>query len=255
MADTDPERRGEHLADREHGGGLAASRSRARRARKSTTKPMSATCGDDVETAGAADDPERAVAERGLDGAASSSSLGPASAGRARRRGAREDERGEEEETRRGLPSNGIGATAAITPPTGTAVCRTPSASPRSPLGNQPMTARPLPDCTLAAEDAAEQEQRDERDEVGANAAPTRHAAHPLRPTASVDALAEAVRGEAPGKHRERRPIHSAATTTPICVEREVVLVTDRGASTGPRSRTVEKAACAAEPAASTAQR
>src|SRR5919204_244781 len=46
--------------------------------------------------------------------------------------------------------ARGGSAAAATRPPAGIAVCRTPSASPRSDAGNQYMTARPLAELTLA---------------------------------------------------------------------------------------------------------
>ena len=75
---------------------------------------------------------------------------------------------------------------AAIAPPTGTAVWRTPSAKPRSSAANQRMTARPLPDWTLPPATPASPRRRTSEPKLGAKAAPARQAAQTVSPPASV---------------------------------------------------------------------
>ena len=142
-----------------------------------------------------------------------------------------------------------------MTPPTGTAVCRTPSASPRSWLGNHPITARPLPDCTLPPKTPPSRSSTTSDQKPGANAAPSRQAAQPVRPTASVHRSPKRSAANPLGSIENVSPIHSAATTTPICVSERSYWSRIAGAITGTAKPTVENPACAAKPAASTAQR
>ncbi len=186
---------------------------------------------DEVEPARRSTTPEPAIAERRLDVRGIELVLGA----RERRTSAPderagEDERGEEEEARiERLPSTGM-ATAAITPPTGTAVCRTPSASPRSPLGNQPMTARPLPDCTLPPKTPPSRSRATSDSKSGAKAAPSKAYGAAGQADGERPAARRSGRRRSPqGSIEKVSPTHSAATTTPTCVEREVVLVPDRG--------------------------
>ena len=108
-----------------------------------------------------------------------------------------------------GRPHAASGGTtsAPTSPPTGIAVCRIPSASPRS------AGAEPLHDGPPAGRVDARSGMRprvpsstNSDAEASANAAPTRNTAHAAKPTASADALAEPIGGQPPGEERERRP-------------------------------------------------
>ena len=82
-------------------------------------------------------------------------------------------------------------ATAASAPPIGIAVCRTPSANPRSPAGNQCMTARPLAELTLAPMPPATDEQHDEHHER-------------VRPARAADEHAAGASARSPGRCARR---------------------------------------------------
>ena len=111
-----------------------------------------------------------------------------------------------------------------MSPPSGIAVCRIPSASPRSSGANQCMTARPLAELTLApAAPASASRTTSDRERLRVR----RAARKPRTPQAERenDALAEAIGGDSPGEQRQEsrrsRPPPSSSADLP---EREAVL-------------------------------
>ena len=140
-------------------------------------------------------------------------------------------------------------------PPTGTAVCRTPSASPRSPAENQRITALPLPDWTLPPAIPASPRKSTSQPKLGAYAAAARKAAQSASPTASVQRSPKRSTAKPHGRSANVSPIHSAASTTPTSVSVSPYSSRSAGARTATANETVENDACASVPAASTAQR
>ena len=118
---------------------------------------------------------------------------------------------------------------AATSPPRGTAVCRTPSASPRSSGPNQCMTARPLAELTLAPAPPARASRTTSERKSGAYAAPTMNAAQPASPTAEDGALAVAVGGDPPRQHGQRRADPLRREEHADLGEGQVVLLAQRG--------------------------
>ena len=153
-----------------------------------------------------------------------------------------------------GLPSCGR-TSAATAPPTGTAVCRMPSASPRSCAENQPITARPLPDWTLPPAIPASPRRTTSHAKLGAYAAAARSTAQAASPPATVHRSPKRSTAKPHGSSANVRPIHSAESTIPISVRLRSYWSRSAGASTAIANETVEKLACAAVPAARTAQR
>ena len=226
VADTDPEAGGEHLGDREHGGGLAG-REVARVDEEEHDEAHERDLGDDVETAGAADDPESSVAERRLDIGDLELVLRTRTQEECTDEGAGQDERREEQEggTRaceqwnddRGDHSSDRHGRLSDAE-------REPSFVAREPAHDRSAAAR----LHAAAEDTSEQEQRDERREIGGECRADETCGAPAEPDGQRPALAEAVRGEAPGEHREREPDPLGGDDDADLRQREVVLVTDR---------------------------
>ena len=137
----------------------------------------------------------------------------------------------EEEERRRERPTTprGRGSTSApITPPTGTAVWRTPNASPRSRGGNHCMTARPLADWTLAP--ARRRARTARRPRARSRTRPIERDETPQRASPSASARRSPIRSvdEAPRQQRERQPDPLRREEEPDALQAEVVLLAER---------------------------
>ena len=144
---------------------------------------------------------------------------------------------------------------AAMSPPSGTAVCRTPRASPRSSAANQCMTARPLAELTLAPAPPARASRTMSERKSGAYAAPARKAAQAPRPSPSTTRSPKRSAAMPHGSMVRRAPTHSAASSTPIWPSDRPYSSRSVGTSTGSPIPNAEKLVCAMVPAARTAQR
>ena len=144
---------------------------------------------------------------------------------------------------------------AATKPPTGIAVCRTPSASPRSFGPNHCMTARPLAAFTLAPAAPARASSVPRTAALGANAAPATHPAQPARPAAMTSLSPNRSAASPQGRSVSVPPTQAAASRTPTPESESPYSSRSVGASTGRPTKRTAALAIAVEPAASTAQR
>ena len=154
-------------------------------------------------------------------------------------------------------PASAIGgsASAPIRPPSGIAVCRTPSAKPRSSAPNQCMTARPLAELTALPAAPTRTRKTTSSSKLDAYAAPTRQAALATIPTVSASRSPKRSAASPHGRSVSVVPTHDAASSTPIWPSERSYSSRSCGTITG---RPIPKAAllvAAAVPAARTAHR
>src|SRR5436190_1196195 len=144
---------------------------------------------------------------------------------------------------------------AAIAPPSGTAVWRMPSASPRSSGPNHAITARPLADCVPppSAPATARAATSPPNDDV--KPAATSATAHPASPDVSTARSPIRSATMPHGSSVSSSPKLSAASTTPTCVSVRSYPCRICGAIDGRPRRIAEKLAWPTTPAARIAQR
>ena len=114
---------------------------------------------------------------------------------------------------------------AATSPPSGTAVWRTPSAKPRSSAPNQCITARPLAEFTLAPAPPASASRTTSDSKLGRVRGADEEAGAAAEAEAEHDPLAEPIRRDPPRKQRHARPDPLGREQHADLGEREVVLL------------------------------
>ena len=136
-------------------------------------------------------------------------------------------------------PSAGS-AIAAMNPPSGIAVWRTPSASPRSAAGNQYMTARPLAAFTLAPAAPAIPSSASSTPKRPACEAPTSAVAQPPSPAASTSRSPTRSASSPHGNSVSKPPIQTLSITNPTSTRLSPNSCRICGASTGNPIKTAE---------------
>ena len=128
----------------------------------------------------------------------------------------------------------------AANPPIGTAVCRIPSASPRSLASNQCMTARPLADWTLAPESPASASSTASAPKLDAWAAASNAAPDPARPTPSTTRSPKRSAAMPHGMSDRTEPASELAISTPTCASESRCSSRRAGASTATPNQIAE---------------